>query len=90
MPSVRLFDAFRGPHWTLLTVGTDVPLPPFLIPTIRIPAYEAHGTGVFLVRPDGYIGWADETAAGLDCYAARPVHLRYSRVDQLSFGPKIA
>jgi 2-polyprenyl-6-methoxyphenol hydroxylase-like FAD-dependent oxidoreductase len=68
---VRLFDVFRGPHWTLLAVGTDVPLPPLLIPTIRIPAYEAYGKGLFLVRPDGYIGWAGETAAGLDCYLAR-------------------
>jgi 2-polyprenyl-6-methoxyphenol hydroxylase-like FAD-dependent oxidoreductase len=68
---VRLFDAFRGPHWTLLAVGTDVPLPLLSIPTIRIPAYEAYGTGVFLVRPDGYIGWAGETGAGLECYAAR-------------------
>jgi hypothetical protein len=48
-----------------------VRLPPLLIPTIRIPEYEVYGTGVFLVRPDGYIGWAGETSAGLDGYAAR-------------------
>ncbi|MFH8464369.1 FAD-dependent monooxygenase [Streptomyces sp. NPDC017991] len=55
----RLFDAFRGPHWTLLAVGTDTPVPDLPgVRTVRFPAYEAYGTGVFLVRPDGYVGWA--------------------------------
>ncbi|MFJ4830466.1 FAD-dependent oxidoreductase [Streptomyces sp. NPDC088747] len=68
---VRLFDAFRGPHWTLLAVGTDTGLPDLAgAPTVRIPAYEAYGTGVFLVRPDGYVGWAGETARGLAEYAS--------------------
>jgi 2-polyprenyl-6-methoxyphenol hydroxylase-like FAD-dependent oxidoreductase len=67
---VHLFDAFRGPHWTLLRVGTDATLPPLSVPAVRIPAYEAYGTGVFLVRPDGYVGWAGESAAGLERYAA--------------------
>ncbi|MGA5501948.1 FAD-dependent oxidoreductase [Streptomyces umbrinus] len=67
---VRLFDAFRGPHWTLLAVGTDTGLPGLAARTVRIPAYEAYGTGVFLVRPDGYVGWAGETAEGLTEYAA--------------------
>lgn len=68
---IRLFDAFRGPHWTLLTVGTDTEVPD--LPgtrTVRFPAYEAYGTGVFLVRPDGYVGWAGESARGLAEYAA--------------------
>ncbi|WAU85312.1 FAD-dependent oxidoreductase [Streptomyces sp. Qhu-G9] len=68
---VRLFDAFRGPHWTLLTVGTDTGVPD--LPgarTVRIPAYEAYGTGVFLVRPDGHVGWAGRTTHGLAEYAA--------------------
>ncbi|MGW2251029.1 FAD-dependent monooxygenase [Kitasatospora sp. NPDC001660] len=68
---VRLFDAFRGPHWTVLAVGTDTDLPDLGIPAVRIPPYEAYGTGVFLVRPDGYIGWAGTTADGLAAYAAR-------------------
>ncbi|MEU9291826.1 FAD-dependent oxidoreductase [Streptomyces sp. NPDC048275] len=67
----RLFDTFRGPHWTLLTVGTDTELPPLPVPTVRIPPYEAYGEGVFLVRPDGYVGWAGATAKGLTEYAAR-------------------
>ncbi|MGW0709352.1 FAD-dependent monooxygenase [Streptomyces sp. NPDC002643] len=68
---VHLFDAFRGPHWTLLTVGPDAPPLPRLagIPTVHIPPYEAYGPGVFLIRPDGYIGWAGATADGLTEYA---------------------
>ncbi|KAA0935445.1 FAD-dependent monooxygenase [Streptomyces apricus] len=67
---VRLFDAFRGPHWTLLTVGTDTGVPELPgVRTVRIPAYEAYGTGVFLVRPDGYVGWAGTSAAELAPYA---------------------
>ncbi len=68
---IRLFDAFRGPHWTLLTVGTDTALPALTAPVVRIPAYEAYGDGVFLVRPDGYLGWAGATADGLADYADR-------------------
>ncbi|MGP4044976.1 FAD-dependent oxidoreductase [Streptomyces sp. 2A115] len=68
---IRLFDAFRGPHWTLLTVGTEERLPTLSVPTVRIPSYEAYGTGVFLVRPDGHVGWAGRTAEGLVAYAAR-------------------
>ncbi|MEK0097103.1 FAD-dependent oxidoreductase [Streptomyces sp. A475] len=68
---IRLFDAFRGPHWTLLTVGTDTALPALDVPTVRVPAYEAYGTGVYLVRPDGYVGWAGDTADGLAEYARR-------------------
>ncbi|MEW1635200.1 FAD-dependent monooxygenase [Streptomyces sp. NPDC093801] len=66
----RLFDAFRGPHWTLLLVGE---VPPAELPgarTVRIPSYGAYGDGAFLVRPDGYVGWAGETAEGVAPYAA--------------------
>lgn len=58
---VRLFDAFRGPHWTLL--GAE-------LPGVRsLPA--AYGPGVFLIRPDGYVGWAGDSAEGLGAYARR-------------------
>ncbi|MFJ2767501.1 FAD-dependent oxidoreductase [Streptomyces sp. NPDC087300] len=63
----RLFDAFRGPHWTLLAVGTDAELPPLdaaPVHTHRVPAYEPYGKGLFLVRPDGYVGWAGADATG--------------------------
>jgi len=67
---IRLFDAFRGPHWTLLTVGPEVPLPPLGVPVARVREYDVYGNGVFLIRPDGYVGWAGDTAAGLMSYAA--------------------
>ncbi|WP_216591438.1 FAD-dependent oxidoreductase [Streptomyces brasiliscabiei] len=76
---VHLFDAFRGPHWTLLTVGPGAPAEPSPLRNARrahIPPYEAYGTGVFLVRPDGYIGWAGETATGLGAYLDRPATRR--------------
>lgn len=69
----RLFDVFRGPHFTLLAVGTDADLPEFAgsqVRALRIDHYEAYGKGLFLVRPDGYVGWAGEDTAGLAEYAA--------------------
>ncbi|MFI8258367.1 FAD-dependent monooxygenase [Streptomyces filamentosus] len=67
----RLFDLFRGPHFTLLAVGT-AGLPDALpepVSAARLPADEAYGTGLFLIRPDGYVGWAGDRAdAGLDAY----------------------
>ncbi|MFC9247263.1 FAD-dependent monooxygenase [Streptomyces sp. NPDC057136] len=70
---LRLFDVFRGPHFTLLAVGVDTELPSFdgeLVHTHRTTAYEAYGKGLFLVRPDGYIGWAGDDPAGLAPYLA--------------------
>ncbi|WP_190329414.1 FAD-dependent oxidoreductase [Streptomyces venezuelae] len=70
-----LFDAFRGPHFTLLAVGTDADLPPLPGESVHvhaIPAYEPYGKGLFLVRPDGYVGWAGADARdGLTAYLAR-------------------
>ncbi|MGP3690112.1 FAD-dependent oxidoreductase [Streptomyces sp. IBSNAI002] len=71
---VRLFDAFRGPHWTLLVVGEAAPaqLPPLPeVRTVRVPSYEAYGDGLFLVRPDGYVGWAGASSTGLAPYLSR-------------------
>ncbi|MEU3200440.1 FAD-dependent oxidoreductase [Streptomyces sp. NPDC006996] len=69
---VRLFDAFRGPHWTLLALGTDTaPEPPAAVRAVHGPAHGTYGTGLFLVRPDGYVGWAGDTPAGLPRYLAR-------------------
>lgn len=67
----RLFDAFRGPHWTLLTTGTDT-------------AHQTYGAGVFLIRPDGYVGWAGDSPEGLADYAAR---VGAGRVDDLRSVP---
>ncbi|MCY0930137.1 FAD-dependent monooxygenase [Streptomyces sp. H27-H1] len=70
----RLFDLFRGPHLTLLAVGTDAELPPLgaeFLRVHRIGPYEPYGKGLFLVRPDGYVGWAGEDASGLARYLDR-------------------
>lgn len=69
----RLFDLFRGPHFTLLAVGPAEP--PALLPeqvrAARLTAYEPYGPGLFLIRPDGYVGWAGARAdASLDAYLA--------------------
>ncbi|MFI9549826.1 FAD-dependent oxidoreductase [Streptomyces sp. NPDC052016] len=69
---VRLFDAFRGPHWTLLALGSvQAPDLGEAVPVVRGPAHEAYGTGLFLVRPDGYVGWAGASAAGPGDYLTR-------------------
>ncbi|CQR62265.1 Pentachlorophenol 4-Monooxygenase [Streptomyces leeuwenhoekii] len=69
---VRLFDAFRGPHWTLLALGVPaVPAPGAPVRVVHGPAHEAYGTGLFLIRPDGYVGWAGGSVAdGLAEYLA--------------------
>ncbi|UPG74516.1 FAD-dependent oxidoreductase (plasmid) [Roseomonas gilardii subsp. gilardii] len=68
----RLFDLFRGPHWTLLVHSDTAPLPP-ASPRMRIhrvgPGGEFHDPDghlasayalaegdMLLVRPDGYVG----------------------------------
>ncbi|MFI6015935.1 FAD-dependent oxidoreductase [Streptomyces sp. NPDC051243] len=80
LEGVRLFDAFRGPHWTLVAVGapahemTDATNMPDIRETVRVvrgPAQESYGTGLFLVRPDGYVGWAGESGDGLKEYMGR-------------------
>ncbi|MFD5364359.1 FAD-dependent oxidoreductase [Streptomyces tendae] len=70
---VRLFDAFRGPHWTLLALGVDAPGSAVgaAVPVVRGGAHGAYGTGLFLVRPDGYVGWAGDTPEGLGAYLGR-------------------
>ncbi|MET7378188.1 FAD-dependent oxidoreductase [Streptomyces sp. NPDC005526] len=69
---VRLFDAFRGPHWTLLAL--DAPAPVADSDAVRVlsgPTPASYGSGLFLVRPDGYVGWAGNTEVGLTEYLAR-------------------
>ncbi|WP_428935258.1 FAD-dependent monooxygenase [Streptomyces sp. ACT015] len=68
---VRLFDAFRGPHWTLLAL--DVPAPGLAGTPVRVvtgAAPTAYGPGLLLVRPDGYVAWAGDTGEGLLAHAA--------------------
>lgn len=69
----RLFDVFRGPHFTLLAVGTDAELPEFTGQAVRVhraDPYAAYGDGLFLIRPDGHVGWAGKDTTGLAEYAA--------------------
>lgn len=68
---VRLFDAFRGPHWTLVAVGAEAPEVPEAIKVIRGETQASYGTGLYLVRPDGYAGWAGDTPSGLMSYVRR-------------------
>ncbi|RPF35809.1 FAD-dependent oxidoreductase [Streptomyces sp. TLI_185] len=68
---VRLFDALRGPHWTLVAVGVAPPELPESVHVVSGEAQPTLGTGLFLVRPDGYVGWAGETDGGLLEYVTR-------------------
>lgn len=68
---VRLLDAFRGPHWTLLALDTETPAVGDAVRVVAGPATETYGTGLFLVRPDGYVGWAGDTDNGLAEYTER-------------------
>ncbi|WP_030955023.1 FAD-dependent oxidoreductase [Streptomyces sp. NRRL S-481] len=68
---VRLFDAFRGPHWTAVAVDVEAPEVSGAVRVARGESRESYGSGVFLVRPDGYVGWAGDQAAGLKDYLAR-------------------
>jgi 2-polyprenyl-6-methoxyphenol hydroxylase-like FAD-dependent oxidoreductase len=95
---VRLFDAFRGPHFTLLVIGnSDLPrVDPRYANSVHVHrivrakqsakkenqmlvdadgyAHCAYGDGVFLIRPDGYVGYAAPSnggTPGLDRYLAR-------------------
>ncbi|WP_308402200.1 FAD-dependent monooxygenase [Streptomyces telluris] len=86
-----LFDAFRGPHFTLLDLtGSDAEGASAAaavadvewVRTYRIGgaapdlidagehAKAAYGTGLFLVRPDGYVGLATDDAADVRAYLA--------------------
>ncbi|MFE5922820.1 FAD-dependent oxidoreductase [Streptomyces sp. NPDC056468] len=68
---VRLFDAFRGPHWTLVAVGAQAPELPEAVRVVGGQEQASYGKGLLLVRPDGYVGWAGGTADGLPSYLAR-------------------
>ncbi|GAA2398324.1 FAD-dependent monooxygenase [Streptomyces coeruleofuscus] len=71
LDGVRLFDAFRGPHWTLVAVGTEAPALPEPVHGVSGAEQATYGKGLFLVRPDGYVGWAGETGDGLRQYLGR-------------------
>ncbi len=82
---VRLFDLFRGPHWTLLRLGPDAPStanPGITSYDVDAPspgitdaegharrAYDVPDGTAVLVRPDGYIGLITSAPATLASYA---------------------
>lgn len=54
---VRLFELFRGPHWTRLVVGPDGDGPAWSdLDGIFAGAYRPTAGDCFVIRPDGYIG----------------------------------
>ncbi|MEU7104163.1 FAD-dependent monooxygenase [Streptomyces stramineus] len=94
--AVRLFDVFRGPHFTLLDL-TGTPAPLSLPEAGWVRAYRvggapagpagapeltelseltdpdghikaAYGSGLFLIRPDGYVGLATDDPADVGAY----------------------
>ncbi|MFI0511595.1 FAD-dependent oxidoreductase [Streptomyces sp. WSLK1-5] len=73
LAGVRLFDAFRGPHWTLVAVGVEAPELPEAVRVVTGDEQPSYGKGLFLVRPDGYVGWAGEDASRLRAYAGRGI-----------------
>ncbi|MGK5732401.1 FAD-dependent monooxygenase [Streptomyces sp. URMC 124] len=87
-----LFDAFRGPHFTLLdltgsdAVGEQAAAAVADAEWVRMyrvggtapdlvdaggHAADAYGKGLFLIRPDGYVGLATDEAADVRAYLAR-------------------
>ncbi|WP_373304443.1 FAD-dependent monooxygenase [Streptomyces xanthochromogenes] len=71
VPGGRIFDLLRGPHFTLLAFGTPAPaLASDLVRVHELDPYDAYGRGLFLIRPDGHVGWAGEDGTGLDDYLA--------------------
>ncbi|MET7638099.1 FAD-dependent monooxygenase [Streptomyces sp. NPDC005438] len=58
----RLFDVYRGPHWTLLGLGVPAPDPggaqvrAVTVTDADPHVWERYGEGLALVRPDGYLG----------------------------------
>ncbi len=56
----RIFDALRGPQWTLLAAGASVTVPGVKTVAIEPAAYGAERPTLYLVRPDGYVGLVTE------------------------------
>jgi 2-polyprenyl-6-methoxyphenol hydroxylase-like FAD-dependent oxidoreductase len=70
----RLFDAFRGPHVTLLAFGHDAVAGDHrtkILQVGRLDGYDVDAGHVVLVRPDGYIGAITASSDTLRAYLAR-------------------
>jgi len=66
----RLFDVLRGTHFTLV-VGAGTGAPAAVPDGVRVVRVDGYGPGLFLVRPDGYVGLATEDPADLAGYFAK-------------------
>ncbi|MFI9272544.1 FAD-dependent monooxygenase [Kitasatospora sp. NPDC052896] len=65
----RLFDLLRGPHATLLAI--DCPAPAVEAPELVVretAGLAGFGPGLFLIRPDGYLGLATRNPARVAAY----------------------
>jgi hypothetical protein len=56
---------------TLVAVGVEAPQLPEAIKVVHGASQVSYGEGLFLVRPDGYVGWTGGTAAGLKDHLVR-------------------
>jgi 2-polyprenyl-6-methoxyphenol hydroxylase-like FAD-dependent oxidoreductase len=56
----RIFDALRGPQWTLAAAGASVTVPGVTTVEIDPATFGTDKPTLFLVRPDGYVGLATE------------------------------
>jgi hypothetical protein len=66
--SLRIHEALRGPHFTVLTFGgADYPGG---VAVTDAPAYDIE-TGYAVVRPDGYVGMIATDAADVRQYLGR-------------------
>ncbi|WP_305786274.1 FAD-dependent monooxygenase [Symbioplanes lichenis] len=70
---VRIFDALRGPHWTLLCFGTPAPAVPGEVHVVDIgghtdASYDITEPTLVLVRPDNYIGCVTHDPADVTAY----------------------
>ncbi|TCO56063.1 FAD-dependent monooxygenase [Actinocrispum wychmicini] len=79
----RLFDVFRGTHFTLLGFGVDVAeferRRPGVVRARTVgqhdgqvrTTYDAADGALFLIRPDGYVGAVSQTPAAIEDYLCR-------------------
>ncbi|WP_372409075.1 FAD-dependent monooxygenase [Streptomyces luteireticuli] len=67
----RLFEVFRGTRFTLLAVGRHGELPQVDGDLVRAHALDeapAYGHGLFVIRPDGYVGLATQEPGDVEKY----------------------
>jgi 2-polyprenyl-6-methoxyphenol hydroxylase-like FAD-dependent oxidoreductase len=99
--SVRLFDRYAGPHWTLLRFGATAPtldraglrshcVGDDLVDIDRHirNAYEVKDGAAVLIRPDGYVGAITSQPAALAAYADRVMPSKPQKVSASRTSPQ--